>query len=95
MEKRRKFTSELKAQIVMKIIKGESTVSEESKKYNILPGLIHKWRDTLINNIKTVFDSDKQDQIKDKKIKKYEYVISKITTQNDFLEKVLTHLESQ
>lgn len=95
MEKRRKFTSELKAQIVMKIIKGESTVSEESKKYNILPGLIHKWRDTLINNIKNVFESDKQDQIKDKKIKKYEYVISKITTQNDFLEKVLTHLESQ
>ncbi len=35
------------------------------------------------------FEEGKEESGKDKKIKQYEYVITKLTTQNDFLAKVL------
>jgi transposase len=91
--KRRKFGSELKAQIVLQILKGESTIAEESRKHHITDGLIHKWRTQFLENASKTFEVGKEDQVKDRKIKKYEHVITKITTQNDFLEKVLAHLE--
>jgi putative transposase len=87
--KRRKFGSEQKAQIVLAIIKNEVSAIESSKKHEIAPGLIYKWRDEFLEKAHTVFEVDKDDQKTDKKMKHYEHVISKLTTQNDFLDKVL------
>lgn len=39
--------------------------------------------------VATLFETNKDESEKDKKMKHYEYVIAKLTTQNDFLEKVL------
>ena len=87
--KRRKFGSEQKAQIVLAIIKNEVSAIEASKKHEIAPGLIYKWRDEFLEKAHTVFEVDKDETETDKKMKHYEHVISKLTTQNDFLDKVL------
>ena len=89
MNQRRKFSSEQKAQIVLTIIKKESTLLEVSQKYSITPSLLHKWRDLFLAKAASVFNENNDESDKDKKIKHYEHVIAKITTQNDFLEKVL------
>ena len=88
MQKRRKFSSEQKAQIVFSVLKGESLL-EVGKKHNITPSLIHKWKEHFEQKASTVFNIGKEEQEMDRKIKHYEHVITKITTQNDFLEKVL------
>ena len=87
--KRRKFGSEQKAQIVLSIIKNEVSAIDASKKYEIAPGLIYKWRDEFLEKAHTVFEVGKDEHEADKKMKHYEHVISKLTTQNDFLDKVL------
>ena len=89
MNEKRKFSSELKAQIVLSIIKKEQTALEASKKHDIAPSLIYKWRDEFLEKAHAVFEVSKEDKEIDKKIKHYEHVIAKITTQNDFLEKIL------
>lgn len=89
MKERRTFTSAQKAAIVLSVIKGEKTLMEASKLHNLTPSLIHKWKDHFLSQASTVFDQSKENQEQNRKIKQYEYVISKITTQNDFLEKVL------
>jgi putative transposase len=89
MKTRRKFSSEQKAQIVLAIIKKEVSALDAGKKHEIAPSLITKWRDEFLEKSSTLFDTDKDETDKDKKIKHYEYVIGKLTTQNDFLEKVL------
>lgn len=89
MKTRRKFSSEQKAQIVLAVIKNGASALEVSKKHEIAPGLIYKWRDEFIAKAHGVFETNKEESDKDQKIKHYEYVISKLTTQNDFLEKVL------
>ena len=62
-----------------------------SRKYDISPVLINRWKEKLMDSADDVF-SRKVDKEKDQKIKHYEHVIAKLTTQNDFLEKVLTVL---
>lgn len=89
MKEKRKFTSELKSQIVLSVIKNELTALEAAKKHDITPSLVYKWRDEFLAKASTVFETNKNASEHDKKVKRYEYVISKLTTQNDFLERVL------
>ena len=89
MKTRRKFSSEQKAQIVLLIIKKEKSLVDISKEQNLAPSLIHKWKEEFLAKAPSVFETNKDESDKDRKMKHYEHVISKITTQNDFLEKVL------
>jgi len=86
--KRRKFTSEQKAQIILSVLRNEASILEISKRYNITPSLIHKWKDVMLAKLPNIFNDTNNTELH-KKIEKYEHVIAKITTQNDFLEKVL------
>ena len=89
MNEKRKFSSEQKAQIVLQVLKKEMTALEASKKHDLAPSLIYKWIEEFNSRVPRIFQSDSGDSDKDKKLKHYEHVIAKITTQNDFLEKVL------
>ncbi len=93
MKTKRKFGSDLKAQIVLSIIKKEVTALEAAKKHEIAPSLIYKWRDEFLEKAPQVFETDKDESEKDKKLKTYEHVIMKMTTQNDFLERILATLK--
>lgn len=89
MKEKRKFSSELKTQIVLSVIKRELTALEVARKYDLAPSLVYKWQDEFLTKAKTVFETNKSESDQDKKVKHYEYIITKLTTQNDFLEKVL------
>lgn len=89
MNKKRKFSSEFKAGIVLSILKNEVTAIEAGRKHNIATSLVYKWLDEVKAKLPQVFEVAGQESEKDRKIKHYEHVITKITTQNDFLEKVL------
>jgi len=52
-----------------------------------------KWRDQAIENMNKAFEVNQESRETERKIKKYEHVITKITTQNNFLEKVLKTLD--
>ncbi len=89
MKEKRKFSSEQKAQIVLSIIKKEVTALEASKQNSLAPSLVYKWQEWFNQKAHEVFEVNKGEVEKDKKIKNYEHIISKLTTQNDFLAKVL------
>jgi len=92
MKNRRKFTAKQKADIVLSVLKKEKDVVDVGKQHNIAPSLIYRWKDEFEERSDRVFTSKTEETSKDKQIKKYEHVISKLTTQNDFLDKVLAHL---
>lgn len=89
MKIRRKFSSEQKAQIVLSIIKKEKSLVDISKEQNLAPSLIHKWKEEFLMKAHSVFETGKEESETNRKIKHYEHIIAKITTQNDFLDKVL------
>jgi hypothetical protein len=89
MNIKRKFTSQQKTKIALSIITKELTLLEAGKKYDVAPSVVHRWKDKVLDEAYKLFEDKAEESEKDKKIKKYEHVISKITTQNDFLERVL------
>ena len=93
MKTRRKFSPEQKTKIVLSVIERSKTVLEISREYELSPSLIHKWKDHFLAEAPVVFTGKKEDNEDRRKIKKYEHVIAKLTTQNDFLDKVLTTLK--
>ncbi len=93
MKTRRKFSPEQKTKIVLAVIDGSKTVLEVSREHELSPSLIHKWREHFLSEAATVFAGSNDDKEDKQKIRKYEHVIAKLTTQNDFLDKVLTTLK--
>lgn len=94
MRKRRTFTAKQKASIVLEVLQSGNSEFSIAKKYELSPALLSKWRSEFLLNADKVFNKQ-EDKEQAKKIQKYEHVITKLTTQNDFLEKVLTHLERE
>lgn len=55
-KKRRTYKPEEKANIVLEILREESTVNEIAQKYGVSPQLISRWRTEFLDNMPAVFD---------------------------------------
>jgi len=92
--KRRKFTNEFKTKTVLTILENKETILDISRRLECHPQLLHRWKDEFLAKAHLAFSGgSKEEKEQQKKIEKYEKVITKMTTQNDFLERVLSSLE--
>ena len=64
-KKRRNFTPQFKAKLALEALKEERTISEIALEHNLNPTLLRRWRDELLENAASAFDTPKQ--IKDQK----------------------------
>lgn len=58
MEKRRKFTPEQKAKIVMEVLREERTLNEIAAEYEVHPNMLSRWKAEFINNAAAVFKKE-------------------------------------
>ena len=65
--KRKHYTSEEKARIVLELIREESTLNEVAHKYEVSPQLISRWESEFLENMVVVFDKKATDVEKLKK----------------------------
>ena len=90
--KRRTHSPDFKAKVALAAIKGDETLSELARRYQINANLIVKWKKLLLENSGEVFASgkglapDRESEIKSLLAK-----IGEITMENDFLSKALGH----
>jgi transposase-like protein len=88
--KRRNHSPDFKARVALAAIKGDETLSELSRRFEINSNLVVKWKKQLLENSAEVFASgngmapDREAEIKDLQAK-----IGEITMVNDFLSKAL------
>jgi transposase len=88
--KRRNHSPDFKSKVAIAAIKGDETLSELARRYNINANLIVKWKKLLLDNSAEVFASgkglapDRESEIKDLQAK-----IGEITMEVDFLSKAL------
>ncbi|WP_339060927.1 transposase [Tepidibacillus marianensis] len=90
--KRRTWTPEEKAAIVLEILREESTLAEISKKYDIAQPVLSRWKADFIANMSTVFDKkgEEVEKVKQEYEAEKERLIQKIgelTLDIDFLKK--------
>jgi len=90
--KRRNHSPDFKAKVALSAIKGDETLSELGKRYQINANLIVKWKKLLLENSAEVFASGKGlAPDRESEIKSLQAKIGEITMENDFLSKALGH----
>ena len=60
MAKRRTFTPEFKAEVVLEALRGESSQAELCRRHNLSEQQLSKWKQQVIENVATLFASTDQ-----------------------------------
>ena len=88
--KRRTHSPDFKAKVALAAIKGDETLSELARRYQINANLIVKWKKLLLENSGEVLASGKGlAPDRESEIKSLQAKIGEITMENDFLSKAL------
>ena len=93
MAKRRRFTAEFKAEVVLEALCGESSQAELCRKHNISDVQLSKWKRQLLENAASLFEpADKQTNASQERIAQLEQLVGKLTLELDIQKKVSTLL---
>lgn len=91
--KKRTFSAEFKAKVVLEVLQGEKELSMIAKENEIAPNQIRKWKSEFVENAALVFDNKKDKEYKEKALQheqetdKLYKSIGQLTTQVDWLKK--------
>jgi transposase len=83
---RRKFTSAFKAMVAIEALKERETLAELSKRFEVHPNIISKWKQEFIERSADVFDKRSESESAVDPEKLYAK-IGQLEIENDFLKK--------
>ncbi len=98
MKKRKSYSPQFKAEIVMKVLREEQSISQIASEHGIHPNLISQWKKQFISDAAVVFKDEnkplkKQKARYEKKIESLYTEVGKLTTQLSWLKKKYGELE--
>ena len=84
---RRKFSSSFKAMVVLEAVKGQLTMADLAKKFEVNQVIIARWKAEFISNMSVVFEkTDKPDE-PDVDTQELYAQIGQLRVENEFLKK--------
>ena len=88
--KRRNFTPEFKAKVVLEALRGETSQAELCRRHNLSEEQVSKWKHQFVENAATLFaSSDKGSQDAAEHIAHLEQLVEKLTVAVDIHKKAL------
>src|SRR5450432_4269456 len=96
-QKKKHYTADFKAKVVMEILKEEKTVSQLSAEYGIHSSQLYKWKDQVLIGLPNLFNEQAEKNLREKeeewqKEREALYAeIGRLTTEKTWLEKNLEH----
>lgn len=88
---RRKFSSAFKAKVAIEALKERESLAELSRRFEVHPNIISKWKKEFIENSSAAFES-KGSQEKEVDSEKLYAKIGQLEIENDFLKKTARKL---
>ena len=86
--KRRNFTPEFKAEVVLEALSGESSQAEVCRRHNLSDEQLSKWKRQLLENAATLFEpADKQSDASVERIAELEQLVGRLTLALDIQKK--------
>ena len=80
MAKRRRFTPEFKAEVVIEALSGESSQPELCRRHNLSADQLSKWKQQLLENAATLFEStDKHSDDSIERIAQLDQLVGRLT----------------
>ncbi len=93
MAKRRRFTAEFKAEVVLEALSSESSQAEVCRRHNLSDEQLSKWKRQLLENAATLFEpADKQSNASAERIAQLEQLVGRLTLALDIQKKASTYL---
>ena len=93
MAKRRRFTAEFKAKVVLEALSGETTQAEVCRCHNLSEDQLSKWKQQLVENAASLFETrDKASQETAERIAHLEHLVGRLTVALDIEKKASTLL---
>lgn len=93
MAKRKSYTPEFKAKVVMELLEGDDSLSAVASKHGISPSMLSDWRKQLVDNASTVFsheqDIREQRRLEEKhgqEVDNLHRLVGKLTVERDYLQ---------
>jgi len=87
---RRKFSSAFKAKVAVEAIQERDTIESLSKKHDVHPNQVLRWKKDLLDNSSKVFSSDTKPDRSAQLIDELYKQIGQLKVDNDFLKKKLS-----
>jgi transposase-like protein len=99
MSKRREYTAEYKAKLVIEILREEQTMSEIASRENISLAQLSNWKSEFISNAGRVFSKSRDEKAAAKQLedmkdveRAYQAKVGQLTLEVDFLKSVYKKL---
>ena len=94
MAKRRTFTPEFKAEVVLEALSGTTSQAELCRRHNLNENQLSQWKHQLVENASTLFDAtDKQSSDAEQRIAHLEQLVGRLTVALDIQKKALDWLK--
>ena len=91
--KRRRFTPEFKAEVVLEALRGESSQAELCRCHNLSEDQLSKWKQQVVENVASVFAStDKRSSEATERIAQLEQLVGRLTLALEIQKKASTLL---
>src|SRR5512143_1601975 len=87
MKKRRRFTPEFKAQVVLEVLTGVQSPAEVCRRHALSPNLLANWKATLFERAHTLFQGDERRDEDQARIAELEPLLGRATRQIGLLKK--------
>lgn len=86
---KRKHSPEFKARVALEAIKGERTLSEVARDFEIHPVMVGKWKKEMLENLPEIFANKRPNKNKDEEQEKAQLhqKVGQLSMEVDFLEK--------
>jgi transposase len=89
---RRKFSGAFKAKVAIEALKERETLAELSKRFEVHPNIISKWKQEFQERSGEVFEKKSKDPDLEPELEKLYSKIGKLEMENEFLKKNLKKL---
>ena len=94
MAKRRRFTPEFKAELVLEVLSGGSSQAEVCRRHNLNENQLSQWKRHLLENAASLFETtDKRSSDDGKRIAHLEQLVGRMAVALDIQKKLLTELD--
>ena len=94
MRKRRRFTPEFKAKVVLEVLTGAQSPAEACRKHALSPNLLGLWKTAFLERAPTLFQPDEQRDEDQARIAELEQLLGRATRHIEILKKASTLLDA-
>ena len=96
MVKRRRFTAEFKARVVLEMLTEQKSAAQASREYEIKDSVLSRWKQEFIERSPTLFEqSAVQQDDREERIAELERMVGRLATELEMSKKVSRFLSSK